>query len=74
MHDIEWALFPEFPHPSIIEDLVLIPTPADLPRWLELYDADDQTSNRKTSYSTTPKKGLSSIRSEVISIVWLFIS
>jgi hypothetical protein len=56
MHDIEWALFPEFPHPSIIEDLVLIPTPADLPRWLELYDADDQTSNRKTSYSTTPKK------------------
>jgi hypothetical protein len=43
MNHVEWALIPEFPHPSIIEDLVLIPTPADLPRWLESYDADKAT-------------------------------
>ncbi len=43
MNHIGWALIPEFPHPSIFEDLVLIPTPADLPRWLELYGAGDKT-------------------------------
>jgi hypothetical protein len=43
MNDIERALIPIFPHPSIIEDLGLIPIPSDLHRWLELYDADKAT-------------------------------
>lgn len=40
---IECALESEFPHPSIIEDLYLIPAPGFLPRWLDLYDADEDT-------------------------------
>ena len=48
MHDIEWALSPEFPHPSILEDLVLIPTPDVLPCWLNLYKVDDATREAAT--------------------------
>jgi hypothetical protein len=43
MNDIERTLIPIFPHPSIIEDLGLIPIPSDLHRWLEVYDAGDET-------------------------------